>query len=91
MLQMLCVVTCLQCLRFNLVGEIGLGNITLKNKWSMEAKRDWCMAVAIVLKAARVGDVTDDRDFSMIETSRVLGKGKFFDHPHPRHHPLVKE
>lgn len=57
----------------------------------MEAKRDWCMAVAIILKAAGVGDVTDDRDFITIETSRVLGKGKFFDHPHPRHHPLVKE
>ena len=44
-----------------------------KNKWSMEAKRDWCMAVAIVLKAAEVGDVTNDRencdDFIMIETS----------------------
>ena len=53
------------------------------------------MAVAIVLKAAGVGDVTDDRetcdDFITIETSMVLGKGKFFDHPHPRHHPLVKE
>lgn len=61
----------------------------------MEAKRDWCMAVAIVLKATGVGDVTNDRetcdDFIMIETSRVLGKGKFFDHPHPRHHSLAKE
>jgi len=24
-----------------------------KNKWRMEAKRDWCMAVTIVLKAKR--------------------------------------
>lgn len=71
------------------------GKCYSKNKWSMEAKRDWCMAVAIAFKAVGVGDVTNDRetcdDFITIEMSRMLSKGKFFDHPHPMHHPLAKE